>query len=245
MEKDWTQKQKQFHEIQILEKIQKGKNQAKYTQKCLQQCKGWNGPATSVEELHMILKSNADKREKIVRMELSFYRDTHKADAIQQPDLFRINNISFDDHLLNLCALPADQDPARDYLSLPSNSDAATILSSNSTDSTSDISEDTIKVGKYYITLITEESLNTWYIASCEGKNSDGTYEMDHLTRVQKGSNLVWKHPVKADKIDLHNGSIVECPVDGEWDVSQERNMTFTLRNHVYITNLVQNIITG
>ena len=58
MEKDWTEKQKQFHEIKISEKIEKGKNQSMYTQKCLQQCKGWNEPATSVEELHMILKSN-------------------------------------------------------------------------------------------------------------------------------------------------------------------------------------------
>ena len=56
MEQDWTEKQKQFHEIKILEKIEKGKNQSMYTQKCLQQCKGWNGPAASVEELHMILQ---------------------------------------------------------------------------------------------------------------------------------------------------------------------------------------------
>ena len=28
---------------------------------------------------------------KIVQTELSFYRDTHKADVIQQPDLFKLN----------------------------------------------------------------------------------------------------------------------------------------------------------
>ena len=76
------------------------------------------------------------------------------------------------------------------------------------------------------------------------GTNLDGTYEMDHLTRVQKGFNLIWKHPVRLDKANLWKESIVECPVDGEWDVSQERNMTFTLRNHVFISNLVQDIFT-
>ena len=111
MENDWTEKQKQFHEIKIVEKIEKGKNQSMYTQKCLQQCKGWKGPATSVEELHMILKSNPNKREKIVRTELSFYRDTHKADVIHQPDLFRISNISYDEQLLNLCFLLAEHNP--------------------------------------------------------------------------------------------------------------------------------------
>ena len=61
MEKDWVDEQKQFHQLKILEKIEKGKNQSMYTQKCLQQCKGWNGPATSVKELHTILNSNPDK----------------------------------------------------------------------------------------------------------------------------------------------------------------------------------------
>ena len=104
------------------------------------------------------------------------------------------------------------------------------VLSSISTDPTTPANmEDTIEVGKYYITLIAQGNVNTWYIASCDGKNSDGTYEMDHLTRAQKGSNLKWRHPVRVDKDNLRAESIVECVVDGEWDVSQERNMTFTL----------------
>lgn len=73
-----------------------------FTQKCLQQCKAWNGPTTSVEELHAILNSNPDKRMKTVRPELSLYQDTHKADAIQQPDLFKINIISQEQPLLSL-----------------------------------------------------------------------------------------------------------------------------------------------
>ena len=37
----------------------------------MQQCKRWNRPATSAEELHTILNLNPDKREKIVQTELS------------------------------------------------------------------------------------------------------------------------------------------------------------------------------
>ena len=96
------------------------------------------------------------------------------------------------------------------------------MLSSNSTDPTlAYTEEDTIEVGKYYISLITEGKMNTWYVASCEGRNSDGTYEMDHLTRVHRGSNLKWKYPVRLDKVSLRAESIVECAVDGEWDVLQ------------------------
>ena len=88
-------------------------------QKYLQQCKRWNGPATSVEELHKILNSNPDKRDKILITELSFSQDTHKSDVIEWPDLFKINGNSHDEQLLNLSALIAEHDLARDFISLP------------------------------------------------------------------------------------------------------------------------------
>ena len=74
------------------------------------------------------MNSNPDKREreKIVGTELSFYGDTHKADVIQQPDSFKINGISHDEQLLNLCALLAGHDLARDFVLVPSNKDAPT-----------------------------------------------------------------------------------------------------------------------
>ena len=58
-------------------------------------------------------------------------------------------------------------------------------------------------------------------------------YKMDYLTRVHEGPNLKWKYPVKPYKDNLKAQSIVECIIDGEWDVSKERNMTYTLRNYI------------
>ena len=212
----------------------------------MQQCKQWNGPANSVEELHAILNSNPDKREKIVQTELSFYQDTHKADVIKQTDLFKINGISHDEQLLNLCSLLAEHDLACGFISIPSNKDAATmLLSCNSADLTqAHNEEDLTEVGRYYITLMKEGKINIWHIASCEGKNPDGTYKMDHLIRVQRGSDLKWKQPARINKINLKAEPVVECGVDGESDVLQERNMTFTLWNHVYISNLVKIMFT-
>ena len=97
----------------------------------------------------------------------------------------------------NLCALLAEHDLACDFVSLPSNKDVVTVLlSCNSVDPThAHNEEDLIKVERYYITLMTEGKMNTWYIASCERKNPDSTYEMDHVTRVQRGPDLKWKQP--------------------------------------------------
>ena len=77
MEMVWADEQKELKKAKILEKLEKAKNVAKYTQKLLQICKSWRGPVTSVEELHQILKGNANQQEKIVQTELSFFRDTH------------------------------------------------------------------------------------------------------------------------------------------------------------------------
>ncbi|CAB4061316.1 unnamed protein product [Lepeophtheirus salmonis] len=58
-------------------------------------------------------------------------------------------------------------------------------------------------------------------------RNDDDTFQMDHLVRVKKGNNLTWKHPRKPDTIDLHSASILDCDVDGEWNVSNNRFNTF------------------
>ena len=70
--------------------------------------------------------------------------------------------------------------------------------------------------------------MNTWFIASCKGKNLDKTYEMDHLARVQTGFDLKQKQPERINKINsqAESKSQAKCGADGEWDVSQKRNMT-------------------
>ena len=147
-----------------------------------------------------------------------------------------MNNSSHEEQLVNLCALLAENNPVCDdvfYL----RPKMLQLYCSHFGDATQvhSINDDTIKVGEYYVTLITEANKNTWYIASCEKKNPDGTYEMEHLTRVQTESDLKWRHPVRIDKINLQEESIVAYAVNGVSNVSQERNMIFTLQNHVYI----------
>jgi hypothetical protein len=239
MEKEWYNEQKQLHNIRIGEKIEKGKKSSQYTQKCLQLCKGWGGPATSVEELHQILRSHPDMKEKIVRNEVIYYRDTHKSDVLYNPSMFKVNNNSHEERLVNLCALLAEQGSSDASTSLPTNRDAEVALESNVSEAEKE-DELEIEIGKYYVTLMTEGKSNTWYIASCERKNDNGTYQMDHLMRLENGNNFKWKHPRKPDIMDLHPASILDCDVDGEWDVSNNRFLTFSLRNHIAIASLVE-----
>ena len=242
MEKDWVGEQKELHKLKMLEKIEKGRKQMTFVDSNLQLCKGWGGPAISVEELMAILKKYSDKKEKIVKTELCYYRDTHKSQIISNPDLFRINKVTYDEQLLNLCTLLAGKDPMSEYATLPTNKDAEKLLSSSkgtSTEDNDEDDEDDIVVNRNYITLITEGNINTWYIATCVEMCDDKRYKMDFLHRVDKTSHLLWKHPTRPDTDILSKGSILACTIDGDWDVTLERNMTYRLKNHEYIEKLV------
>ena len=88
-----------------------------------------------------------------------------------------------------------------------------------------------IQPGMNNVFLMTENKIDTWYIATCLCKNEDNTYAMEYLHRTSKTSNLKWKNPNKPDIDNLAEASILSCVIEGEWDVSKERNMTYTLKN--------------
>lgn len=92
-----------------------------------------------------------------------------------------------------------------------------------------------IVVDHCHATLISEESSETWYIATCKGKNDVRNYKIHHIMRVKDGKNLKWKNQPKPGLPNLHIDSIFECKIDGEWNVSNERSFTFSLRNHIQI----------
>ena len=127
-------------------------------------------------------------------------------------------------------------------LSLSSNIDAEAALTPSIVYTKTESCTGGIVLGKYYETLMSEGNCNTWYIASCEKINADGSFKIDHLIRTSKDSDFKWKHPVMKDCIDLHPSSIVDCIIIGDWDISQERNMTFALQNHQNISSLVKQI---
>ena len=102
------------------------------------------------------MKNNPDQKEKILRTELSYYRDTHKADVTPTPDLFKKSRLIISHmkiQLVNFCALLADQDPSKAYASLPSNNDVAKAwsLPKPTSHSEAEGNEDEIKVNQYYI----------------------------------------------------------------------------------------------
>ena len=102
---EWINDQNRLHKLKLEEKFEKARNQSQYTIKLLQQRKSWGGPVSSIDELNVKLHENPDKMEQIVKTELTFYRNTHKAEVIATCSLFKLNKISHEDRLTNLCVL--------------------------------------------------------------------------------------------------------------------------------------------
>ena len=108
-EEVWSLKQKTLLKEKIEEKMQMAQKQSQYVNKLLGQCKSWNGPAVSIEELESILKKHPDRSEIIVKVELTYYKHTHRAEVIANPSLFKLIKVTHEDRLSNLMVLLNDQ----------------------------------------------------------------------------------------------------------------------------------------
>ena len=228
---------KKLHEKKIIEKLIKANNQSMYTTKLLQQCKSWAGPATSVSELEEILKLHPDNQEKIVRVELAYYRDTHKSEVLYNAELFnKINKIDHKERLTNFCVLLQGVNHHGE-VKLPTNAEALNFLQGAIVLNNHD---DEIKVNEMYITLWTEQNAVTWYLGYCMRKNPDGSFKIEHLERTNLASNSKWKNPLLPDVADVSIDEIFVSKIVGEWDVNKSHMLTYTLKNHEDLNRQIQ-----
>ena len=238
-EKTWTDEQMIIHKQKIEAKMKEAEKQGQYTNKLLVQCKSWNGPVSSIEELNAILKKKPNNSEENVKTELTYYRNTHRSEVIASPSLFKLNKVSHEERLTNLCVLLGGI--THEVAILPGNNDALSVLRSN--DPEIDREEASIlKINDICVTLWMEGKGKQWYIGYCKEVNQDGTFMVDHIHRVNKHSNLVWKFPTQPDACNIDAEQVLKCEIVGEWDCSSDRNMSFTLKNHEFIQNIFMNI---
>ena len=156
---------------------------------------------------------------------------------IARPDLYKGNCVSHDERLENLSVLLGDALPSSStdiQLQLPSNSDALKVIAptTQAADPSEDHSDeiDSVEVNNLYVTLWTENGTKTWYIGYCTGFNS-GKAIIDHLHRIRKNSNVVWKYPEKADLAEVMSDQVLAVRPIGQWDLTHSRKMTFKLNN--------------
>ena len=169
------------------------------------QCKTWNGPVCSIEELQSILSQTSDAVEQIVKTELSCYKE----------------------RLSNLCILLNGQS---EWLAvLPTNKDALKVIRNVDVGKEDENEDVLLEKGQICVTLWKECVKEIWYLGYCKDINEeDGTYTIDHLHDINNNLNLKWKYPSKGDVTHVEDDQI---QILGDWNVSSDRNNEYILQN--------------
>ena len=141
-----------------------------------------------MEERSQILQKHSEVAKKNVRTDVSYYKNTHKTEIFYQPHLFKVNRITHEKRLINLCVLLGQNGQKVQEMNLPPNEEALTILREK--DNPIEIQDTEIEVNQAYVTLWIEKNQHTWYIGHCIGNKNDGTYKIDYLYRVNRPSIL-------------------------------------------------------
>ena len=169
--------------------MEKAKNQSQYVHKLLVLCKTWNGPPINIEELESILSQHTDSVDKIVKTKLTYYKHIHCSENTAAPSLFKLNKISHEERLSNLCILLNGHSTS--FTTLPKNKDALQVLQNNNQKQTTNSIDDelTIDTGQPCVTLWRENDIETWYVGYCIEIN-DNVVTVEHIHQTEKRSNL-------------------------------------------------------
>ena len=81
-----------------------------------------------MEEVYSVPQPNPENAEKMVHTEIAYYKDTHKTEVMYCPGLFKLNRITHEDMLTNLCVLLTVEQSAGGFVDLPTNNVAYSIL---------------------------------------------------------------------------------------------------------------------
>ena len=240
--KIWNENQKHLLNIRIKEKLEKSERQKDYSKKLLQTCKTWGGPCTTAEELHITLTDKSDIQERIVKVELAYYRTTHKNDLKTHPELCRLNKITHEERMENLLILLSGDNAASGSVAdLPTNADALAVL--QGTEVVSNI-RTSLNINDICVVVWCMDEQWNWFVGYIKDKLNDEQYIADHLERLQPGNNTRWRYPMTEDMQTIFHEQIVPIEINGDWKITNNsRHMTFQLKNSAEIDNKFEEFI--
>ena len=210
--------------------------------KLLADCKSWNGPFTSGEEMIQVIKSRPDQEEFIVKTELAFFAHTHKTDKLQRPELFRQNKITHEEKVENLLVLLCDdaEQSSATTANLPTNADVLKVLKGRTSTTATSSSSNAIEVNRLCIVMWADNKSNySWYVGYMTN-NETGQLIVDHTEREVNSSNKTWRYPSKPDIRPVEKSQILNVEVKGEWEYESRYNK-FILRNEKEISYAFKN----
>ena len=241
----WNEEQEEKMRERLDLKLTKAKKAKDYTKRLLQDCKSWNGLCTTVDELHEVLRGK-DNQLMILKTEMAYYAHTHKAEKIARKDLFKINNISFEEMLENFSILLDEEDnlSLSTVANLLTNEDMLKSLS-NDVDTESTCKSNAIGINDLCVVVWqSADNKYDWYLGYVKSYIDGESYVIDHLQRVLPGSHHQWMYPKREDIQTVELDQIIPFDVIGQWIFSPDyRKRFYTLENYKDISGAFKQFI--
>ena len=152
---------------------------------------------------------------------MSDYAHTHKANKIVNKDLYRINNISYEEMLENLMILLDDEKYERTatIANLPSNEDVLKSLSRVDPEQAEPVPSTPVidRTNSMCVVVWGDDSNSySWFLGYIK-EQSDDMFVVDHLAFGKlKKSDSKRKYPSKGDVQQVEKDQLVDCTIEGE-----------------------------
>ena len=162
-----------------------------------------------------------------MRQEVQLQAKVNWKDAIERPDLYKVNKIDDTQLTLNLLALLSQDKEKEDSSVLFQNEEEMMEALRNDSYKHPTPNESDVEPIKFNDPLVVVwENRNgkcTWYVGFFWGKNPDGTIRVNHLERNGKRHNCWKRARMDTDDIEeVHDEQILPIGVHGDWFFEKE-----------------------
>ena len=198
------------------------------------------GPFTSPGEM-MEINKRPDKAEHILRTEIAYLAHTQRSDKLARPDLYKVNNLSYEEKLENLSVLLCDETSSNctaTIADLPTNEQVLSKLT-NIEINTIPSSSGHWEINDLCAVVWSIDETYKWYLAYVKEESSEKVV-VDHLYQIDK-STKHWKYPTQPDVGSVFTDQILRVKVEGEWNFLGTRTQRFTLFNEKNIIKAFKN----
>lgn len=230
-EKIWNEVQKGKVKERIEAKLKKSLRSKEYNRKLLVNCKTWSGPFASPEEMLMVINKHPDRAEHILRTEIAYLAHTQRSDKLARPELYKLNNLSYEEKLENLSVLLCDETSnscSATIADLPTNQQVLSKLT-NVEIYTAPCSSGHWEINDICVVVWFIDGNYKWYLSYVKEESSDKVM-VDHLYQIDKSMKF-WKYPGQPDVCSVFQDQILDIKVEGEWNLLGSRTQRYTLFN--------------
>ena len=190
-------------------------------------------------------KNDTEQRQ-LLRHEITYQRCTHPTDAGIRKELYLINKQTVSSMTYNLGILLSHgclNEENNGEIFLPTEEDVFNIISSSTEQlPEDDMNNKLLSVNETCAVVWDIKGRPAWFLGYVIEMNHDFV-KVEHLTRVNKLSNILWKYGNFGDIQNVNPEQVLPITVVSDWDYTDPNNFVLRIENFEEITLCFENFV--